>query len=94
MGRMERTGPKPDKSKYQLKLDARKAEWAVTGTVEALKTKNFFFMRTTDGERVFVATELLPEGIRPSVQDRLSCRVFQNEHGLRAAEVLEYHPCS
>lgn len=108
MGRIERTGPKPI-SKYQRKLEARKAEiaatseqgespetttWEVTGTIAKIPTKGYFFVQTEEAERVFVATELLGGNLAPHENDRLRCRVFRNEHGLRASAVLEYRPCS
>lgn len=104
MGHVERTGPKPI-SKYQRKLRARNAKsadtsesgkspetttWVVTGTISKIPTKGFFFVQTKEAERVFVATELLAGTLTPHEQDWLRCRVFRNEHGLRAESILEH----
>lgn len=104
MGHIERTGPKPI-SKYQRKLEARNAEiadtseqdespetttWEVTGRISKIPTKGYFFVQTEEAERVFVATELLGGHLAPHEQDWLRCRVFRNEHGLRAKAILEY----
>lgn len=68
--------------------------WEVTGTISKIPTKGYFFVQTEKAERVFVATELLGGNLTPHEDDQLRCRVFRNEHGLRASAVLEYRPCS
>lgn len=115
MGRIKRTGQKPEMSKYQQKLAARRAadaverskvtpidepvalpnEWEVAGNISQVVTKGYCFMETDRQlERVYVRLSLLPKGSLPQEQDRLRCRVFRNEHGLRARDVLEYRPRS
>ncbi len=64
-------------------------EWDVSGIVVSVSQNYHLFLRTAEGERVYIEEALLPEGTRAyRINDTLCCRTRRNHDGLYATRLL------